>query len=175
MPEIVKLMEDINVDTVVEHMCRFGMESKDDQGTGLVKKPTGWATNSPCTAEQVAAQWKHMVHRHARLINGRAQAAQVYPMKLCLAILRGLKNQLISNGRMNIKDIGIVTCEVIDGATRQQAWDEVQSRYPSSAEVYHDDIAGDLLGTDFAVEAIREDMDTYHKHVVYCKVNFNRS
>ena len=88
------------------HMCAHGMNSEDLIGKGLVKKPNGWTTNSAYIAEQVSVQcsnrFKHMVHRRVHLINGKAKAAEVNPMKLCLAILRGLMNQLTSDCALSL-------------------------------------------------------------------------
>ncbi len=94
------------------HMCAYGMKSKDGHGEGLVKEPTGWTTNSPYIAEQVSAscsnRWKGSKHRHVHLISGRAKAAEVYPPKLCTAILKGLRRQFLADGLMIPKDVSTV-------------------------------------------------------------------
>ena len=91
------------------------MTSSDDKGPGLVKKPTGWATNSPCIAQEVSElcpnRWRGAMHRHVHLISGRAKAAEVYPPKLCKAILKGLRTQLRYDGSMIQHDIGTICCE----------------------------------------------------------------
>ena len=46
LPQMVKLMDEFGVFTVRGDMCRFGMTSKDHEGSSPVKKPTGWMTNS---------------------------------------------------------------------------------------------------------------------------------
>ena len=47
--EMLGLMNHDKVDRVVGHMCVHGMTSTMADGTiALVKKPTGWLTNSPC-------------------------------------------------------------------------------------------------------------------------------
>ena len=51
-----KLLEDERVLHVKGDMCAQGMTSNDWDGVGLVKKTTGWATNSPRIAEQVSAR-----------------------------------------------------------------------------------------------------------------------
>ena len=40
MPEMLKLMSDLNVEKSVAHMCRYGMKSADEFGGGHLKKPT---------------------------------------------------------------------------------------------------------------------------------------
>ena len=100
--EIQQLMLHPGVIKVVGHMCAYGMKSTDEKGEGLVKKPTGWLTNSPYIAEQVSAlcsnRWKGRLHRHVHLISGRAKAAEVYPLKLCKAISTGLRHQFLADG-----------------------------------------------------------------------------
>ena len=49
-PRMVDLMNMHGVERVVADMCCFGMTSHDEQGTGLVKKPTGFLTNAECIA-----------------------------------------------------------------------------------------------------------------------------
>ena len=41
-----ELMNNLGIDKTVAHMCRYGMQSSDEQGSGKVKKPTGFVTNS---------------------------------------------------------------------------------------------------------------------------------
>ena len=53
----------------------------------LVKKPTGWMTNAPALAKELAKPCSGD-HRHVVLIGGnRARRAQVYPNELCKAII----------------------------------------------------------------------------------------
>ena len=70
------------------HMCEFDMRQVDQCGEGLVKKLTGFMTNSELIAEELSKRCSGM-HRHITLIGGRAKAAQVYPEKLCKAIVVG--------------------------------------------------------------------------------------
>ena len=65
------------VQKVVGNMCAFGMLQEDEHGVGLVKKPTGFMTNS----DEIARRLKQSCpggHRHIYLINGRAKRAEVY-------------------------------------------------------------------------------------------------
>ncbi len=79
LPEMVQLLMHPDVIRTKGHMCAYGMKSKDEDGEGFVKIPTGWATNPPYIAEQVSAlcsnRWKGSKHRHVHLISGRATAA----------------------------------------------------------------------------------------------------
>ncbi len=153
LPEIIQLLTYPGVVKVVGHMCAYGMKSTDEKGEGLVKKPTGWMTNSPYIAEQVSAlcsnRWKGQMHRHVHLISGRAKAAEVYPPKLCKAILTGLRYQFIADGLMVPGEIGTVCCEepIITDDVKEEVRGQIQRSYYDSADgsTYYDDITGELL------------------------------
>ena len=75
-------------------MCQFGMVTSGTRGEPTpVKKPARWLTNSPCIADKLD---KHCPgdHVHELLLGGKAKAAQVYPPKLCAAIVAGFAQQL---------------------------------------------------------------------------------
>ena len=154
------------------------MTSSDKDGEGLVKKPTGWSTGSPYVSEQVSKLcsniWKAAKHRHVHLVSGRAKAAEVYPPKLCTAILKGLRHQFISDGMMTSNDVGTVCCEEpdISPEVKEEVWGQIQQSYYDAADsdTYYDDITGELLDSKLVKEAIDEEMDTYNKHGVYRKV-----
>ncbi len=157
---------------VVGHMCVHGMKSKDEQGEGLVLKPIGWATNSPYIARELSVRCTKD-HRHVQLLSGRARAAQVYPVRLCTSILRGLRKQFVRDGMMGKYDLGTVCCEepVLDDNIRQEVWGQIQSYYDNADDgTYYDDITGELLDTELVHRAIQEEMDTYKAHGVYIKV-----
>ena len=89
------LMQRPEVTVVETHMCRFGMTShihgrKGEHGP--VKKPTGFATSSPCIAKRLALKCQGG-HEHVHLMGGRAAGAQVYPEALCEAIVEGVVEQ----------------------------------------------------------------------------------
>ena len=73
MPEMIKLMEDINVDKEVGHMCRCGMKSKDEQGVGLVTKPKAFPSKSPFVKEQLERKCTGG-HSHAALMGVSGQS-----------------------------------------------------------------------------------------------------
>ena len=66
--------------------------------------------NSECIARQLA-QGCPGNHRHIQLINGRATAADVYPDKLCKAIVKGLLEQMEKDRRIRKGSIGSVMAE----------------------------------------------------------------
>ena len=97
MPEMQSLMSDLQIQKTVGHMCRYGMQSKDEHGSGKVKKPTGFLTNSEMLADCPSLKCMGG-HRHIQLLGGRARACQEYPDKLCKYILKGIKTELIHSG-----------------------------------------------------------------------------
>ena len=56
MEELAALMDRPEVENVVLHMCAFGLESADEDGMGLVKKPTRVLTNMPSLATAIDRQ-----------------------------------------------------------------------------------------------------------------------
>ena len=89
IPEMIALMRDLNIEKINAHMCRFGMMREDENGGGLVKKPTGFLTNSEYLKDQLARKCMGG-HRHVHLMGGRAKTCQVYPPKLVKAICKGI-------------------------------------------------------------------------------------
>ncbi len=132
LPAMVQLLSHPGVIRTRGHMCAYGMNSEDADGEGLVHKPTGWATNSPYVAEQVSKlcsnRWLGAKHRHVHLIFGRAKAAEVYPPRLCTAILKGLRAQFVADGLMTQRDIGTVCCEEPDISqdVKEESWGQIR-------------------------------------------------
>ena len=128
-------------------MCAFGMLQEDEHGVGLVKKPTGFMTNSRCIADRLKRPCEGG-HRHIHLINGRAKRAEVYPDELCYEILQGLIEQmkldkrLLGNGCLG--SVGSTDEDKIDWSDYSQHWD---------------DVTGKELKPDLVHEARREEME----------------
>ena len=103
LDSVVDMLNDNRVWIAQTDMCRFGMTShvKVKGGEqGLVKKPTGFMTSSRHVAEELSRRCRGG-HSHVHLEGGRASAAQVYPVRLCEAILRGvLKQKNADKGRL---------------------------------------------------------------------------
>ena len=101
-PEVKELFDREDVYLVRGPMCRWSREStarRGLQGTGYVRKETGWMTNNKlladllqgeCTNKTGAKPW----HRRIHLIGGIARAAARYPLALVKAVLRTLKTTL---------------------------------------------------------------------------------
>ena len=154
-PSILELQQDFGGMVAIAHMCQFGMMSEDMYGEGLVKKPTKFLTNAPELLKWLERKCGGD-HRHVTLIGGRAKACEVYPTVLCEAIVQGLRDQLLHDGRL--MEDGTLNVAHHDEDKRVR-WDE-----------YVDDISGKPLRTDLIKKARQEEMDTFNQFPVYTKV-----
>ena len=149
---MVELMEMEGVSRVTGHQCCWGQQTVDYDGEmGLVLKPTGWLSNSPCILEEMSRRCeneslpKSEWHVHVPLVGGaKTRPAQNYPPALVAAILRGLTAQLRVNGDLSAFTVG-VTCE-------EDAVDWDMEEY----EEFRDNISGQLLDAKM-VRAGREE------------------
>ena len=87
------------VDSVVLHMCAFGMVAQDNDGEAPVQIATRIMSSAPevlrrlngrCTSESCERSERH---RHVRMMQGRAKLAQVYPRKFGVALCEGVAAQ----------------------------------------------------------------------------------
>ena len=126
----------------------------DVQGRAPVFKPTGWMSNSKNILNQLnklcTNNGNTSDHRHVNLHRGLAAKAAVYPEKLCLAILKGLRKELIEQKVMFLGQVGTI-CEDAD-ETRFFA--ELETRV--AQELFWDDVSGRALKAEL-VRAARED------------------
>ena len=124
-------------------MCAHGMFIKGKPAL----KATGWLSNSEHILEQVAKQCSNLVegtkHEHADLQHGAAAAAAIYPEKLCLAILAGLRKQLEKDKVMFEGEIGTVCEDPIEKAFQNQLHDAY----------FIDDVSGKVLDTHMVQKA----------------------
>ena len=97
----------LHVYRVVGDMCCHGMTSSNGK---LVRKPTGWLSNSPNILEQLNLRCTGD-HEHQVLEGKHVAAAAVYPDALCRNILVGLRNQLQCDGIIEPGGIGTIAPE----------------------------------------------------------------
>ena len=146
------------------NMCAHDTVLKDRHGIGHVLKATGWMTNSTHIYEEVCKTCPNdgssTDHRHVSLEDGVAEKASVYQDGLCLAILRGLKNELISRNIMHIGQIGTV-CEDPD---------EYKHFERLSRDIVYDDVSGQELPPDLVMAARREEREGVLRHKVFDQV-----
>ena len=127
MPEINKLLNYDDVQRVQTHMCQFGMLSRVGgigSELGPVLKPTGFLTNCPGIARELARTCPRD-HVHVPLVGGRAAGAAIYPEKLCMAICRGLAAQKRDNktrtittlpmDKNRLSSLSLLCCEASGG------------------------------------------------------------
>ena len=130
LSSVRELRENPDVYRIRGDMCRFNMIINDAQGPALAYKPTGWMSNSMHILSELNklctnSDSKNPPHRHADLQSGRAAQAAVYPEKLCLSILKGLRKELTSSKVMYTGEIGTV-CEDHD---EKELFEEVARKY----------------------------------------------
>lgn len=145
-PEVQEMLERKDIHLVQSPMCKFGMKMSNDDGEQCyVRKETLWMTNSKCIAEELQGVCINKlkgqeVHRHVHLIGrDRAKAAQVYPVPLVEAILRGLKKELVSTNALSAVEEMLTGPSPDNGNEMDmelRAWEEEQ---------YMDDVSGALL------------------------------
>ena len=91
-----ELLNDPRVHVAYAHQCQFGLTAKIRTGSderGPAKKPTGFIGNSWTIAHRLRRTCKRD-HEHVKLEGGRAKAAALYPVEVCMEMCRGLKEQI---------------------------------------------------------------------------------
>ena len=145
-PEVQELLSREGVRVVRGPMCRWGMMSTDKhglQGTGYVRKETGWMTNCEALAELLEGECSNQTgkapwHRHVHLIGGLARQAAIYPPKLVKAVLRCLKTQLEGKGEISSAEFnssGPIPEEKHLEEAAEMFWDDVNGGWLPPAEV----------------------------------------
>ena len=77
LEEVANLRNRKDVEDITVHMCQFGLQARDEEGPGLVKKPTRILTNMPSIATAVDRQCCGG-HRHVHLVSGRTKGSAAY-------------------------------------------------------------------------------------------------
>ena len=91
-------------------------------------------------------------------MGGSAIACQVYPDKLCRAILKGIRHELVHPGfiKGTHRDMIVVSAENVEPEEYM--------------EEYVDDTSGQLLDTQLVLEARQLEMKKFSEHAVYTKL-----
>ena len=161
---IQELERDARVFCVVGPMCRFGMKQKDKQGAGFVRKETRWLTTSWYIAEALKGSCPGG-HRHIRCWGGdRSVQAQVYPPKLCAAILEGLRRQLLASREVSAIQT-FASGPHCDGPELQD------EEFEDDGGCYVDDGKGQILNKEQVLKARRLEMEWIRKQGVYTVVD----
>ena len=134
------------------HMCAFGMQARDDQGTDAVMKPTGILTNSTAIYDKMNVQCRGG-HRHVHLVNGRAAKAAEYPIPFVDAILDAI--EIGKQGEI----YNISIAKDIDPTTlHEKEFDDWH---------FVDDSTGRTLEKALVQRAREEEMETFKQMGVY--------
>ena len=106
------LLQRDGVQRVRADQCQLGQQTA---GGDPVKKPTGFMSNAAmllgalnrrCFGKNGLCS-RQSGGRHAQCIGRVAQQAAVFQEELCVTILRGLRAQLVQDGKMHDGEIGI--------------------------------------------------------------------
>ena len=92
--------------------------------------------------------------KHIKHVGGETSPAEIYPEDLCKEVLRGLRDQMVIDGRLHETGVGCVF-----------AMEEGETEL-----VFYDDVSGEVLDWDGVIEARAEEIKEFHKHGVYHKV-----
>ena len=94
-------------------------------------------------------------------MSGRAKNAQIYPEDLCMAILKGLKEQLTADKRLRPHEQLLQVCTEEEVKTVFLVDDGIE---------YCDDVSGKMLEKNLVENARAEEMQVFKEHEVYTKV-----
>ena len=164
--ELVRLRETEGVESVVVHMCQFGLTASDGDGPGLAKKPTRILTNMKCLAEMINRKCQGG-HRHVNLMDGKAKAAATYTEAFCDGILDGIEMyskwinsevDMIEELENELFNIGEDMCDP----------EETTIPFTFSEDGYCiDDVRGGELPLEWVKEARRGEMNGFSERKVY--------
>ena len=113
-PEITNLLRQESVDKINADQCQLGQQT--DSGEPL-KKPTGFMSNAPHLLNKLNRRCfgRHGIcsrpqgGRHDECLGKKAQRAAIFQEELCMAILRGFKDQLLHDRRMGMANSAWLT------------------------------------------------------------------
>ncbi len=92
---IERLANQDGVNTTVGHLCQYGMAIIDESGASVpIMKPTRWLSSSIQMLRRLGSTCQNE-HKHGSLLNGKAARAAIYPQKLCVEILKGIRDTTI--------------------------------------------------------------------------------
>eukprot|EP00973_Karenia_brevis_P093559 12417904-Karenia_brevis.AAC.1 len=175
MPSIEGLLRKEGVIRTRAHQCAYNLLSKDDEGVGLVYKPTAFLTNAPFVAERLQRRCSNIesknVHRHVHLLSGRARKAQVYPPELCRAICAGIRDQKNYDGSGE-RLIGSFEVDRISKEDLKDMEKKSNGLHEDHDQdmIAIDDVTGARLDIRLVREAREAEMKYFKKMGVYRKV-----
>ena len=172
LPEMLQFILEFGVESVKTNMCSFGMMSRDENGPGLVSKPTRIMSSAVEVLKKIEKPCRGG-HRHVHLVAGKAKAAQVYPKKFCTTLCAGIAAQ------KKLDDLGMVARplmsvdemrEVAKSAPGEDPSDALHEECGNGIKAY-DDLTGDELDPTMMKKARKEEIAYFKKMGVYDKVD----
>ena len=171
---IEELMAQPQVTRVHGDQCQFGAQIQSGPGHGQpIKKPSGFMTNSPEIARALDVRCRGTGGRCSRpgggvhqLCSGRhAREAAKYPRALCKAMLKGVRNQMVSDGLLKNGCFGLQAPDD-DGEV------EMHMRGPAQgySGAYRDDLTGQVLKDELVKAARAKELAFFHSRRVWLKV-----
>ena len=173
---VKKIMNLEGVGRVVGHQCQYGAES----GGQPIKKPTGFMTNCEGIRKALSKTcsgrngWciRDGGGQHV-LCNGRvARMAAIFPIRLCKAILSGLKNQLRSDGVVIDGHHGMQAANMVE-KDDGQIYSFVQTehgevlKFDNGEGPFFDDLTKQKLPTELVKLARRKELDYFEDKGVW--------
>ena len=139
-------------------------------------------TNSPCIAAKFGERCPNtrdkQIHQHVRLENGRANAAEVYPLELCIAICQGFKAQMEVHRRGQFFSANIDSNSNRHGTTMAEIAKKLKKQYTPPGEdneeemmMAWDDVSGAALDPKKVQAARAEEIVYVRTMKLYTKVS----
>ena len=178
------------VGRVTADQCQFGQENiqKDP-----VRKPTGFMSNAPELLKTLAVRCmgrggacsRRRGGNHAQCLGSTARRAAIFQDELCVAILQGMRRQLIADGDMKENEVGFsmhsdgvdeVRQHLVEkkecpeealrppfegalGSTNEEAMNEKALKFTSQGDRFMDDLTGLPLPAELCQAARAKEID----------------
>ena len=172
LPEVQQFVLETQAEIVDLNMCAFGMKARDEQGVGLVSKPTRIMTSAHEVAKRVNRKCCGG-HRHVHLVSGRARAAQVYPRELCERICEGISVQRKLE-ELGVEAIPVMSVEEMKRVARSREGEDPSEALHEQLDermIAFDDVTGDALDPALMRIARKEEILYFKEMGVYEKVD----
>ena len=171
---VKKIMNLEGVERTVGHQCQYGAQS-DGQP---IKKPTGFMSNCPGIRKALS---KICSGRHGQcsraeggdhiLCNGRvARMAAIFPLKLCKAILSGLRSQLKSDGIVIDGEVGLHAIDPMELDNEHVEVDGHLFKFDDGQGPFFDDLTKQELPKLLVQAARRKELEYFESKSVWKRV-----
>ena len=183
LPMVQEFLKMDGVRVELGDQCVFGQTTtNDDKKVTLAMKPTNWMSNDDHILAAVGRKCPNRscpkdspVHVHQPLVGGRAKATESYPERLCIAVLKALRQSMRSVGLLGAMEVGYHVDEPDLSFEIQRYREEQNEDKPLFAmetgyhvdepdvsvevEKHYDDITGALLEPTLVRKARAEEVE----------------